>query len=79
MKYLLDTNACIAHLRGTSANVTKQLAAAAPGEVAVSSVVKAELWYGAERSANPSKNRAQLQTFFASLSSLPGRKGVRTH
>ena len=71
MKYLLDTNACIAHLRGTNAGVTNQLAAAAPGDVALSSVVKAELRYGAERSANPSKNHAQLLSFFAPLPSLP--------
>jgi predicted nucleic acid-binding protein len=43
MKYLLDTNACIAYLRGTNANVTKHLAAAGAGEVGVCSVVKAEL------------------------------------
>lgn len=71
MKYLLDTNACIAHLRGTSTSVTTHLVAAGPGQVALSSVVKAELRYGAERSANPSKNHAQLQAFFASLPSLP--------
>ncbi|MDA1013785.1 MAG: type II toxin-antitoxin system VapC family toxin [Planctomycetota bacterium] len=71
MKYLLDTNVCIAHLRGTNANVTNQLAAVAPGDAVLSSVVKAELWFGAERSANRSTNQAQLSSFFAAIPSLP--------
>lgn len=71
MKYLSDTNACIVHLRGKNVgNVTTRLAAAGPGQVALCSVVKAELLYGAERSDNPAKNHAQLQQFFASLPSL---------
>jgi tRNA(fMet)-specific endonuclease VapC len=72
MKFLLDTNACIVHLRGKNAgNVTTHLAASSPGVVALCSVVKAELLYGAERSANPANNHAQLQHFFASFPSLP--------
>lgn len=71
MKYLLDTNACIVHLRGTNAKITTRLAAAGAREIALSSVVKAELRYGAERSANSGRNHAQLERFFASLLSLP--------
>lgn len=71
MKYLLDANACIVHLRGKDPNVTNRLATAGPGDVALCSVVKAELLYGAERSASPSRSRANLQRFFASLPSLP--------
>lgn len=71
MKYLLDTNACIVHLRGKDAHLTSRLAAIAPGEVALCSVVKAELRYGAERSANPTSSHAHLQRFFASIPSLP--------
>ena len=71
MKYLLDTNACVVHLRGKDECLTSRLLAASPGEVAICSVVKAELRYGAERSANPFKNHAHLQRFFVSLPSLP--------
>jgi tRNA(fMet)-specific endonuclease VapC len=69
MKFLLDTNACVVHLRGTSAAVTTRLTNA--GEVALCSVVKAELAYGAERSANPDENRAQLHRFVTPFLSLP--------
>lgn len=71
MKYLLDTNTCVCHLRGTHAHVTTRLGAAGAGDVGLCSVVKAELRYGAERSANPAKNHAQLQRFFAAFPSLP--------
>ncbi len=72
MKYLLDTNVCIVHLRGKdNENVTARLNAASPGEVVLCSVVKVELLHGAERSANPVKNRAQLDRFFAPLPSIP--------
>ena len=47
------------------------LATASAEDVALSCIVKAELRYGAERSANPAKNHAQLQRFFALLPSLP--------
>nr|VFJ69099.1 MAG: tRNA(fMet)-specific endonuclease VapC [Candidatus Kentron sp. FM]VFJ69856.1 MAG: tRNA(fMet)-specific endonuclease VapC [Candidatus Kentron sp. FM]VFK17786.1 MAG: tRNA(fMet)-specific endonuclease VapC [Candidatus Kentron sp. FM] len=73
MRYLIDTNVCIAYLRGkNSGNITARLVMAGPGEVALCSVVKAELLYGAEHSANPDGNRARLQRFFASIpTSLP--------
>lgn len=71
MRYLLDTNACVVHLRGKYPHLTARLAAVSAGDVVLSSVVKAELRYGAERSGNPAANHAQLERFFASLPSLP--------
>lgn len=44
MSHLLDTNACISHLRhGASSNVTAQLLAAQPGSVYLCSVVVGEV------------------------------------
>ncbi len=40
------------------------------GDVALCSVVKAELLYGAARSQQPERNQAQLQRFFAGFPSL---------
>ena len=72
MTYLLDTNACISHLKhpGTS-KVTQRMAAQPPGEVVLCSVVKAELLYGARASRDAVKNLAELQRFFGVLTSLP--------
>ncbi|MGB3572754.1 MAG: PIN domain-containing protein, partial [Phormidesmis sp.] len=54
MRYLLDTNVCVRFLNGRSAAVRDRLLATATEDIAVCSVVKAELFYGAMRSANPS-------------------------
>jgi len=42
-----------------------------PEEIAVCSVVKAELCYGAERSSNPQEAFARLEEFLAPYRSLP--------
>jgi tRNA(fMet)-specific endonuclease VapC len=71
VKYLLDTNACIAHLRGRESGVTARLRALAPGDAAVCSVVKSELLFGARRSRDPDRERAVVDVFLAPFVSLP--------
>lgn len=68
---LLDTNICIAFLTGTDASVRTRLLAAAPGEVYLCSVVKAELIFGARNSGRVEHNLGRLQDFSASFESLP--------
>jgi tRNA(fMet)-specific endonuclease VapC len=66
MTHLLDTNACVNYLRGSKdSKIAERLAAAGLGTVALCSVVKAELLYGAERSLQAEKNHSQLVRFFA--------------
>jgi tRNA(fMet)-specific endonuclease VapC len=50
MKFLLDANAWIAHLRQTWPSVTQRLSQHPASDVALCSMVLAELLYGAERS-----------------------------
>ena len=66
MTYLLDTNACIALINGKPASVRARLqkAAEAGAEMAVSSVVAFELWYGVAKSRSPDVNSARVETFF---------------
>ena len=52
MRYLLDTNVCVRYLNGESVTIRRRLQAVDLEEVAVCSVVKAELFYGAMRSKN---------------------------
>lgn len=47
MKYLLDTNTCIRYLNGRSPSIKTYLAAVQAEDIALCSVVKAELFYGA--------------------------------
>ena len=65
--YLLDTNACIALINGTEANVRRrfQRAVARDSVVLLSSIVAFELWYGVAKSPRKDSNRQRLEAFFA--------------
>lgn len=69
--FLLDTNACIRILNGTSPRVAARLQATDPSEVCLCAVVKAELIYGARKSARVDANLRLLARFFSPLVSLP--------
>ncbi len=71
MIYLLDTNTCIGYLNGRSIGVLRRLQALPSQDVAVCSVVKAELFYGSMRSNNPDRSLAQQQDFLNRFISLP--------
>jgi tRNA(fMet)-specific endonuclease VapC len=69
MKYLLDTNACIHHLKFADSPITHKLTIHLP-ETAVCSVTKAELFYGAMRSNNPTQSIGVQQEFLELFISL---------
>ena len=63
MKYLLDTNVCIIYIKGRNLNPKQRFDVLPIKEIALCSVVKAELFHGAMKSTNPERNLA-LQTAF---------------
>jgi len=69
--YLLDTNTCIQFLNGTSLLVEAQFRAHSPRQLKLCSIVKAEMLYGAARSAHPDRNLALMERFFSGYESLP--------
>lgn len=71
MRYLLDTNVCVVYLNGESMTVRQRLQAMDLEEVAVCSVVKTELFYGAMRSVNPNESWRKQQRFLEVFVSLP--------
>lgn len=71
MKYLLDTNVCIIYLKGRNLNLKQKLESVAIQEIAVCSIIKAELCFGAMKSANPERNFALQQAFLEQFVSLP--------
>lgn len=71
MRYLLDTNVCVRYLNGRSLAVRERLRATNVAEIAVCSVVKAELFYGAMRSNNSQVTLARQQQFLNLFVSLP--------
>jgi tRNA(fMet)-specific endonuclease VapC len=74
VRYLLDTNACIALINGTPAGVRRRFEEVQEaGEiVSVSSVVLFELWYGIHKSTRAASNQQRLERFLSGpLSLLP--------
>ena len=64
MKYLLDANACIGLVNGTSPKLARALGRRPPEDVAVCSIVKAELYFGAAKSRHPGRSRTAQDAFF---------------
>lgn len=69
--FLLDTNACISLLNGTSRELVHRLEEHRPSRIRLCSVVKAELLFGARKSSRSAENLRLLERFFATFSSLP--------
>lgn len=69
--YLLDTNAWIRLLTGRGPRIAARLARHDPSEIVVSSVVRAELTFGARRSARVAEDLALLAAAFAPFRPLP--------
>lgn len=69
--FLLDTNACISLLNGSSPLLAKRMLSHHPSEIMLCSVVKAELLYGARHSRRVEQNLDLLSRFMAPFHSLP--------
>ncbi len=68
--FLLDTNVCIHLLNGCHTQIQDKFRNASPSQIALCSVVKAELIFGARYSAKVEANLQLLNHFFAPLNSL---------
>ena len=71
MSHLLDTNICIALLKGGDKSLTSRLQGLSPAGLFLCSVVKGELLYGARKSQKVEANLKLLGEFFAQFESLP--------
>ena len=71
MIYLLDANVCIHLLNEKHPTILQHFRLYSPADIALCSVVKAELLYGARRSQRVEANLQLLKAFFAPLQSLP--------
>lgn len=71
MIYLLDTNVCIRYLNGRAPNIVNKLNQLKPEDVAVCSIVKTELFYGAYRTRNIERSLRVQQIFLQPFQSLP--------
>ncbi len=62
-KVMLDTDVCIEVMRRRTAEARRRLERSKPGEVAVSSIVAAELWTGASKSRESERVGRALREF----------------
>jgi tRNA(fMet)-specific endonuclease VapC len=70
VKYLLDTNVCVDYLTGRFPRVVERIQEAAPEDLVVSSIVAAELRYGADKSGHPARNHARLDILLGEIQCL---------
>jgi tRNA(fMet)-specific endonuclease VapC len=68
--HLLDTNTCIAVMRGHPVAV-QRLAAVAPGDCVISTVTAYELYTGVEKCANPAQERSKVELLLATVREMP--------
>lgn len=71
MAYLPDTNVWIHHLNPAPTTAKEKLSSHSQAQIVLCDVVKAELYYGAYKSARREANLAVLATLFAGFGSLP--------
>jgi tRNA(fMet)-specific endonuclease VapC len=71
MTYLLDTNTCVEYLRQRNLAVIERISATLSSEIGLCSIVKAELYHGAYRSQQTSRNLAKVEKFIAPYLSIP--------
>jgi tRNA(fMet)-specific endonuclease VapC len=69
--YSLDTNVCIRIINGRSIQLRQKLLAHSVNDIAVCSVVRAELFYGAAKSQTPEATRRKQDLFLQPFASLP--------
>lgn len=69
--YVLDSSVCIEFLRGNLPNVQEMMQATDPSQFAIPAIVEAELLTGAEKSANPVRNRHLVERFTSAFQILP--------
>lgn len=70
MKYLLDTNVCVDYLTSRFPRVIARIQDSDPEDLATSSIVAAELRYGADKSRHPARNHTHLDTLLGEIRCL---------
>ncbi|MDQ1238510.1 MAG: tRNA(fMet)-specific endonuclease VapC [Thermodesulfobacteriota bacterium] len=63
IRYMLDTDACIALIKNRPEAMRVRLTRLSPQEVGMSGIVAAELWFGVAHSQKKKQNEAALKDF----------------
>lgn len=70
MKYLLDTNTCIALMR-RNGRVRERMERLVPGDCAVSAITAMELYHGLERCSQREREQAKIDELLSVVGVLP--------
>lgn len=71
VKYLLDTNTIIRYLNGRAPNIRSKLRATPFRDIGISTIVLAELRYGAAKGKTPTRTRAKQNQLLRQLTLVP--------
>lgn len=71
MKYFLDTNMCVYILKGFYPSAFQELLSHHPSEIKIPSIVKAELFYGAEKSVKREETIKKITNFLLPFEIVP--------
>lgn len=71
MKFFLDTDTCIHYLKGQSAELRSRLHTTKVEDIAIPTIVKAELLVGCQRSSNSKKARNIVDAFLQPFALAP--------
>ena len=71
MRYLLDTNTCIRFINGRAPNIRKKMLTIDAGQIAISTIVQAEMYAGSAKSQFSVKSRAIQEEFFKRFILIP--------
>jgi len=63
VKYFIDTNICIYFLKGLNENLLLKIKQSEPRQIKIPIIVKAELFYGAEKSKKKVENLEKVKKF----------------
>jgi tRNA(fMet)-specific endonuclease VapC len=75
MRYLLDTNTCIAAMRNHP-KVVARLATVSAADCVISTITGCELFTGVEKCANPAKERAKVELLLKTVHEVPFEAGA---
>ena len=67
MRFMLDTDSCIALIKRKPAGMVRRITSLSPGELGLSAITLAELRYGAAKSAQRERNSQALAEFLVPL------------
>jgi tRNA(fMet)-specific endonuclease VapC len=71
MKFLLDTTPCVVYLRGKNSLLLQRFQQHTAADIALCTIVLAELYFGADKSNNPARQRTAVDAFAGPYICLP--------